>query len=182
MTLDDFIEGVFASEGVVYGDRHTVPAIDQPTGAGGVTLQTLRAYVAATGSPLPVNVDTLQHLTKVTAAPIVRWKIETDITQYQFDAITFDPLRYQMLDFAYNSGPGTAIRWLQRVLRVPRSSKMDAATLEALRHNDLWLVNLGLVAARLQMIDMWTDSDKQAKAWEEGVESRGLRFSLLEVP
>lgn len=182
MTEDHLVEDVFAKEGVRYGDQHTRPPIDQPTAAGGITLDTLREYVAATGSPLAPTVATLKLLTKQTAAPIVRWKLRQIARVHRFERIVFEPLRLQMIDFSYNSGPGLAIRWLQRVLRVPRTGVMDQATFVALFATDAWLVNQAMVAARLQMVDMWTDGDAKAKAWEEGVESRGLAFSLLEVP
>lgn len=182
MTEDQLVDDIFEREGDRYGDEHTVPRIDQPTGAGGITLGTLRAYVADTGAALAVSVDTLRALTRRTAAPIVRWNLERLSKDQRFSEIDDTQLRLQMLDFAYNSGPSLAIRWLQRVLRVPRTGVMDRATLAALAASDEWLVNQALVGARLQMIDMWTDADKQRKAWEEGLESRGLLFSQLEIP
>jgi lysozyme family protein len=182
VSLDDLVESVFAKEGVTYGDKDTHPPIDQPTGAGGITLDSLHAFIAATASPLAPTIATLRLLTKETAAPIVRWQLQNLSTQARLDVIVFEPLRLQMIDFAYNSGPALAVRWLQRVLRVPRTGHIDEMTETALRNDDPWLVNQALVGARLQMIDMWTDSHAQAKAWEEGLESRGLSFSQLEVP
>ena len=182
MTEDQVVDTLFALEGTTYGDKTTKPPIDQPTGAGGITLDTLADYVAATGAQLIVSVETLKKLTRSTADPIVRWKWRKLQSDYHFDRIAFDPLKQQLTDFAYNSGPALAIRWFQRVLRVPRTGKMDEATFAALEHSDAWLVNQALVAARLQMVDLWTDSNAQAKMWEEGVESRGLKYSLLEVP
>jgi lysozyme family protein len=182
MTFDEYVDQLFRSEGTTYGDPTTSPPIDQPTGAGGITLPVLKAYSAAQGIPLADPLKTLKQLTRVTATPIVRWKLLQDAKKNRFDEIVYEPLRWQMMDFAYNSGPSLAIRWLQRVLRVPRSGVMDAATFTALNASDPWLVNEALVGARLQMVDRWTDSDKRAKAWEEGVESRGLLFSQLQVP
>ena|SRR3990167_4345552 len=187
MTEDQLIADVFVKEGDVYGDTTTHPPIDQPTARGGIVLATLRAYIAATHSPLAGTVTTLKALTREQAEAIVRWKLREDEKANKFDRIAFEPLRLQMRDFAYNSGPPLAIRWLQRVLRVPRTGVMDAATFAVLAEYGpnpfvVFLINQALIAARLQMVDMWTDSNKQAKAWEEGVESRGLTFSLLEVP
>lgn len=175
MTEDQLVESVFASEGVRYGDQHTVPPIDQPTGAGGITLPTMTAYLGRQATAAD-----LKALTKATATPVVRWKLRELAARYRLSAIAFEPLRLQMIDFAYNSGPGLAIRWLQRTLRVaPVDGAFGPASQAALAAQDPWLVNQALIAARLQMVDEWTDASKQAKAWEEGVESRGLLFSLL---
>ncbi len=182
MTEDALIDDVFEKEGDTYGDEHTKPPIDQPTARGGITLGTLKAFIAATGSSLAPTVTTLKTMTRAQAEVIVQWKLRRDAADHKFDLIEFEPLRLQMQDFAYNSGPGLAIRWLQRVLRVPRTGRMDQDTFVALFAKDPWLVNQALVAARLEMVDRWTDGDAKAKAWEEGVESRGLKFSLLEVP
>lgn len=182
MTEDQLVADIFVKEGDRYGDPTTHPPIDQPTARGGITLGTLQAYVAATGSTLAPTVNTLRTLTHAEAETIVRWKLRRDAATHRFDQVAFEPLRLQLIDFAYNSGPPLAIRWLQRVLRVPRTGTMDQPTFVALFASDSWLVNQALIAARLEMVDRWTDSNKQAKAWEEGVESRGLSFSLLEVP
>ncbi len=184
---DDLVAAIFAVEGVRYGDRTTSPPIDQPTAAGGITLGCLRDYVRATGAALPVHVETLKSLTKETATPIVRWKLRDLAHANGFDLIQFEPLRNQMIDWAYNSGPGIAIRWLQRVLGVPRTSVMDAVTVAAVRYPDLaripvWMSE-SLLAARLRMIDMATDpGGKVDHKFEEGLENRALSFSLLEVP
>jgi lysozyme family protein len=182
MTEDQLVADVFAREGDTYGDTTTHPPIDQPTARGGITLAVLRAFIAATPSPLAGTVTTLKALTREQAEAIVRWNVRTLSAEHKFTSITFEPLRLQVIDFAYNSGAPLAIRWLQRVLRVDRTGVMDASTFAALEGADQWLVNQAYVAARLEMIDRWTDSDAQAKAWEEGLESRGLTFSLLEVP
>jgi lysozyme family protein len=182
MTEEQLIADIFVKEGDTYGDTTTHPPIDQPTARGGITLPVLRAYIAATRAPLAPTLTTLRALTRLQAEDIVRWNLRAIAAANRFDAIAFAPLRLQLIDFAYNSGAGLAIRWLQRALRVPRSSTMDAATVAALAAADPWLVNQALVAARLQMVDLWTDGDAPAKKFEEGVESRALTFSLLEVP
>ena len=182
MTDDDLVAAIFVREGDRYGDTTTRPPIDQPTARGGITLAVLRAYIVATTSPLAGTVTTLKALTREQAEDIVRWNLRTESAINKFDQIAFEPLRLQMIDFAYNSGAALAIRWLQRVLRVPRTGTMDAATFAALEAFDPWLVNQALVGARLEMIERWTDGNAQAKAWEHGLEKRGLSFSLLEVP
>jgi lysozyme family protein len=182
MSEDQLIAEVFVIEGDVYGDQHTHPPIDQPTAGGGIVLETLRDYVTATGSTLPVTVDTLRNMTHEQAVVIVRWKLQRIVWENHLGQIPFEPLRLQMIDFIYNSGPGTAWKWLQSVLRVEPDGDPGPLTMEAIMHEDLWLVNQALVGARLQFIDRWTDKSAQRKAWEEGLESRGLLFSLLEIP
>lgn len=176
MTEDELIDSVFEKEGVTYGDPTTHPPIDQPTGAGGITLPTMTDFLGH-----KVTVEDLKALTKETARPVVKWKLRTLAVESGISKIDFEPLRLQMMDFAYNSGAPLAIRWLQRVVRVAVDGKMGHGTLFALSKQDGFLVNQALIAARLQMIDMWTDAEAKRKVWEEGLESRALSFSLLEV-
>lgn len=177
MTETEIVDDIYEKEGDAYGDLTTHPPIDQPTGRGGITLETLTDYLGH-----PASIDDLKALTRDQAKQIIRWKLRRLQTAAQLGGIAFEPLRLQLIDFAYNSGPALAIRWLQRVLRVPRTGVIDGLTRSALLDADPWLVNQALVGARLQMIDLWTDAGAQRKAWEEGLESRGLRFSLLEIP
>ena len=177
MTEEQLIDDVFDKEGRTYGDQTTRPPIDQPTSPGGIILSTLSEYLTR-----PATLAELKALTVETARPIVRWKLRQLAAAQKFDQIAFEPLRLQLIDFSYNSGPSLAIRWLQRVLRVPRTGRMDPSTFTALAHADNWLVHQALVGARLQMIDLWTDAEAKRKAWEEGLENRVLSFSLLEIP
>lgn len=176
MNEEEFLDNAFLNEGDKYGDQTTRPPIDQPTGRGGITLPVLTEY-----QKRPATIVELRSLTHLQAREIVRWKFRQLGLQYKISLIRFEPLRLQMLDFAYNSGPFTAVRWLQRVLRVEADGVLGPLTLKSLENSDQWLVNQALIGARLQMIDIWTDHNARAKAWEEGLESRGLRFSLLEV-
>ncbi len=175
--MERIIEGIFEREGDRYGDATTSPPIDQPTGRGGITLDTLSAYLGR-----PATVDDLKALTHDAAVKIVQWQVDTLVRDQHFDQIADETLRLQMIDFSYNSGPARAIRWLQRVLQVPRTGVFDGPTRLALPASSSFLVNQALIAARLQMIDLWTDANAQRKAWEEGLESRGLAFSRLEIP
>ena len=177
MTEDQLIDGTFDREGRTYGDQTTHPPIDQPTAPGGIILATLSAYLGR-----QATLAELKALTVETARPVVRWELRSLAFAHRLDQILFEPLRLQMTDFAYNSGPGTAIKWLQSVLRVPIDGRIGPVTLRALYDQDEWLINQALVGARLQFVDRWTGKAAQRKAWEEGLESRGLLFSLLEVP
>lgn len=100
--------------------------------------------------------------------------------------IPFEPLRVQLIDFGVNSGPERAIRWLQRCMGewMPVTGALDSHTKAELAYmarqdvRFLRFLNDALVAARLYMIDSWTDADPSQKVFEEGVESRALRFFL----
>lgn len=186
ITEDRLIDDVFAKEGDVYGDRTTHPPIDQPTARGGLTLPVVRDYMAAMGRPAP-TVQTLKDLTHEDARAIVRWVYQQLARKHGLDQIPFEPLRLQVLDWAYNSGPALAIRWLQRVLGVPRTGVMDPVTVAAVTYPDLHRVHLwiseSVLAARLRMIDMATDPGGRVDhKYEEGLENRALTFSLLDVP
>lgn len=187
MTEEQLIDAVFDKEGDKYGDRSTKPPIDQPTARGGIILDTLRDFVRVTGAPLVVSVETLKTMSHDQARAIVRWKLRQLAKDVGLDRIPFEPLRMQAIDWAYNSGPGIAVRWLQRVLGVPRTGVMDAVTVAAVMYPDpkrvfVWL-NESYMGARLRMIDMATDpGGKVDRKFEEGLENRALGFSLLEVP
>lgn len=183
-TLESLVQDIFVKEGDVYTEP---PTIDQPTGRGGITLEVYKRFVLDHGTwsiePRPDQLkEGLRTLSRAQAETIVRWYLQTISHQCGLVAITDELVRTQMLDFAYNSGPALAIRWLQRCLRVPRTGVMDARTIQALAHQDGFLLNQALIAARLQMIDLSTDGGSIDKKFEEGLESRALTFSLLDVP
>lgn len=177
MTEEQLIDGIFAREGDEYGDQTTDPPIDQPTGRGGITLATMRAYLGR-----PATIEDLKALTHDDARRIVQWVIDNLVRTYQLDAIAFEPLRVQLIDFAYNSSAALAIRWLQRCLQVPRTSIMDGPTRLALQDAPPFLLNQALIAARLEMITRSVDSHRIAERFDEGLEHRALSFSLLQVP
>ena len=188
MTEDQIVDDVFVKEGDTYGDQHSTPPIDQPTGRGGITLGTLLEFVLATRAELAPTVETLRTLSHAQAREIVRWKLRQLATHHGLDQIAFAPLRLHMIDFAYNSGAPLAIRWLQRVLGLARTGRMDVRTLAALKDPldsqrvSVW-IHQSLIAARLQMIDRATDpGGKVDHRYEEGLENRALSFSMLEVP
>jgi lysozyme family protein len=175
ITEERLIDDVFLREGDVYSEP---PRNDQPTGRGGITLTVLQECCGPQAS-----LQDLRTLTHQAARDVVRWKLRQIAKVHGLNVITFEPLRLQLVDYAYNSGPGLALRWLQRVLRVQRTSRMDAATIASLQRSDLWLVHHALIAARLQMIDLATDpGGKVDHTFEEGLENRALTFSLLAVP
>lgn len=98
-----------------------------------------------------------------------------------FDKIPDHALRAQMVDFGVNSGPATAIKFLQRLLRVDADGVLGGVTLSMLWKHDPLLVNDALAGARAAFIDDLTDRRTAMKKFEEGLESRALDF-IQSVP
>lgn len=186
MTLDDVVAGVFDREGDTYADRSTVPPADQPTARGGLILPTLQRYIAATNAALTPTVSQLRSLTHDQAAAIIRWVLEGIVAEGHLDQIGFEPLRWQVADFAYNSGTARAIRWLQRVLGVPDTGVLDAMTVGALKFPydkdriPLW-IHESLIAARILMVESAVDSGAVGSTFERGLARRAEKLSLLSV-
>jgi len=171
------IDDVFKKEGDKYGDQTTRPRIDQPTARGGITLPVWSEFIGRAGT-----IEQLKTMSHETARAVVDWKLKQIEQRMKLGVISFEPLKMQIIDFGYNSGEERAMRWLQRVLRVLPTGKMDIPTQRALIGGDPWLIHQALIAARLQMIDMATDPGGSVDAaFEEGLENRALTFSLLDV-
>lgn len=176
MNYDSIVDAIFIKEGDVYAE------VDQPTGRGGITLPVLQAFTEAmTGDILHrlTRLD-LQSLTHAQAREVIEWFLHKLSGEMGLEHITYEPLQLQLLDFGYNSGGPRAIRWLQRVLNIPRTGKMDANTLAVLGKVSLWLTHHALIGARLQMIHRWADAPENQK-YEDGLVTRALSFSSLQV-
>jgi len=66
-----------------------------------------------------------------------------------FEAITFEPLRDQLIDFGVNAGPATATRLLQFLLKVERDGHIGPKTLAALAKDNPTALNNALVSLRI---------------------------------
>lgn len=168
MTVDTIIDGIVEREGGY---------VDHPSDKGGPTKFGITATTLGEWRQLhrPATREEVRHLSVAEARQIYHLRY---VRNPGFERIPFEPLRAQLCDFAVNSGPARAIRWLQRVLQAPETGVLDAATLAELGRHDGRLVNDALVAGRLYMVDRWTDADRSQKVFEEGVESRALEFFL----
>lgn len=102
MTEADFVELVLTEEGRVYAEP---PHIDQPTGPGGVTLPELAHFRGTSPTVADLRALTLDEAKRIIAQRFH----DPDLA-----GLTDEALRVQVLDYAYNSGKATAIRWLQR--------------------------------------------------------------------
>ncbi len=161
MTVDQIIEGILDREG------EGRPPYTKPGDRGGRTSWGIseRAHPAAWRNGPPTREDARAIYSAEYIAPLL-W-------------IPYEPLLVQVIDFAVNSGLPRAVYWLQRTLGIGADGKLGPATERAVRSADARLVNNALVAARLLLIDQLTDHEKDQLKFEEGWESRALKFLVL---
>jgi len=184
MTTDDILDGILTRE-AGWRDAQTRPdgTVDPPTNRG-ITLPTLQQTGHLLGLQPPILLDDLKQL-DAGGARTIYVAVYMDAPGFTIGNVPFEPLRVQLIDFGINSGPERAIRWLQRVLRIPVTGVMDVALVNCLKSytqvHTLAIVNDALVAARSYMIDQLVDHGQLRKQDEEGVESRALSF-FLAVP
>ena len=134
----------------------------------GITLATLERVRRR-----PCTADDVRALSATEAVHIYR---DEFVLKPGFDRIPDPLLREQVIDFGVVSGPERAVRWLQRVMGTPVTGRLDQSMVDAMHQMPLRLVNNGLVAARLYMVDAITDSHLNQKPNEEGWENRALVF------
>lgn len=175
MTTDDLIAGILTREGG-YQDN----AADRGNVNGGATNWgiTSRSWGAFKLFGRPATRAEVRAITRDQAVDFYKIRY---ILNSPFQIVAYEPLRVALIDFGINSSNERAIRWLQRTLNVPVTSAMDDLTLKALNLYPGWLVNRGLAAARLYMIDSFTDSHLEEKPFEEGLESRALSFAEFSI-
>lgn len=167
MTTEQVIDGILAREGGFVNKK----ADHGGATKYGITARTLGLW---RGYGRAATVSEVQALTEDEARRYYRERV---IGTSPFTAVTYEPLRVQLIDFGINSGNDRAVRWLQRAMGLPPASNVLTPALLG-RVNALpgVLVNNALVAARLRMVDDWTDGAADQKQFEEGVESRALAF------
>lgn len=198
MTTDEILDELLAREGG-WRDQVTRPdgTIDPPTNLG-ITLPVLQNWRLIFYQQGVTTAADLAQLDPAEARLIYKARY-IDQPGFTPANIPFEPLRIQLIDFGVNSGPERAIRWLQRVLGMPKAQidgVLGPITISVIRKlhvsahcvgegDETWFtpsylryVNDALVAARTYMIDRATDTGSMRKADEEGVESRALSFFL----
>lgn len=145
----------------------------RPTDRGGPTRWGITLATLSVDRGRACSADDVRALT---ATEAMRIATALFIMAPGFDRISDPLLREQVIDFGYVSGPSRAVRWLQRVMGTPVTGRLDNETINALHQLPPRLVNNGLVAARLYMIDSISDSHVDQKPNEEGWENRALQF------
>lgn len=125
--------------------KHEGGYVNHPSDPGGatnkgITIATFRRYIKPTGT-----IADLKALTTAQATVVYK-------RQY-WDAVSADLLPagvdYAVADFAVNSGPSRAAKYLQRVVGVKQDGKIGPATLKAVRARNAKDVIRQLCANRL---------------------------------
>ena len=152
MTDDDIIDGILEREGAF---------VDRPEDRGGPTKFGVTARTLSTWRGRVVTAADVAALTPEEAREIYR-RVYLDRTGLW--GIPNVPLRALLLDCAVNHGPGDAIRWLQRALRVtPVDGALGSQTLGALDASDQRRVYLSVCAQRVRRYgDLITRQPSQA--------------------
>lgn len=155
--------------------------VDHPKDPGGatnlgITIGTLSAYRGQKVSKAEVKA-----LTKAEASDIYR-------AQYWLTVKGNDlppGLDYAVFDYAVNSGPGRAVKDLQRVLGVAADGVIGAHTLDAIRKADVAATIKALCARRLAFLKSLKTWSTFGKGWQRrvnGVERDGLLMAQKIVP
>jgi lysozyme family protein len=135
---------------------------DDPGGATnkGITIATFRRYVDPTGT-----VDDLKRITAQQVATVYR-------KQY-WDAVKGDQLPdgvdYAVFDFAVNSGPSRAAKYLQRVVGVPLDGKIGPKTIGATETLSASAVIRALCKDRMEFLQSLKTWRTFGKGWSRRV-------------
>jgi len=166
MTRADFLALLEKEEGTVFR------VVDQPTGPLGVTLPMLSRWRGHT-----CTVDDLKALTLDDAKQLLSSHIDQTLKLLGFDRILFEPLRYQLLDFGWQSGEERAVRYLQRSVGLSDMNVtgiIDDRTIAALNTLPPILVNND-IAARRAHADY---TGAVAPAYAAGTAHRAIMFVI----
>lgn len=92
-----------------------------------------------------------------------------------WDAIRADalpiPLRFPLFDAAVNSGPGRAVRWLQRAAGVVADGVIGPVTLAAVREHDAHQLAAKMSGQRLEFLAGLPDFQHFGRGWVRRVAS-----------
>jgi len=168
MTDADLISGILAREGGY---------VNNPSDKGGPTKYGITASTWGLEQRYG-RIATRAEVKAITEDQARDFYKRKYIDQSPFRVVGYEPLRAQLIDFGINSGNARATRWLQRACGLPVTGLMDERTMLLLNAYPGHILNNALVAARLKMVDDWTDGDPTQKQFEEGVESRALSFFI----
>lgn len=167
-------------DGVLDRERGLREAVQRPDGSvdpltlDGITTVTLGEW---RGLGRPATRAELLAMTPEECTAIYRRRY-IEAPGFTPEAIPDDGLRVQLIDFGVNSGPARAVRYLQRLMRVPVTGGMDAATVEWLRTHRgyLWLLHDALAAVRGRMVVGAVEAGRIRRADERGLVRRALSF------
>lgn len=128
----------------------------------GITIATFRAYINPNGT-----VDDLKHLTVEQAGICYRKEYWDEVNGDQLP----DGADYATFDFAVNSGPSRAARYLQSVVGAPMDGAIGPATLDAVAKMPVGVVIDRLCDARLAFLKSLGTWGTFGKGWSARVAS-----------
>ncbi len=161
--------------------KHEGGYVDHPRDPGGatnkgITLRTFRRFIKPNGTK-----SDLKNLTTEQAAVVYK-------RQY-WDAVLGDWLPdgvdYAVVDFAINSGPGRAAKYLQRVVGVTQDGRIGPQTLAAVRAKDPQEIVRDLCAARLAFMKriqggrLWQTFGRGWQRRVDNVRKTALRWATM---
>jgi len=142
----------------------------------GVTLANFRRYVKADATK-----DDLRHITDAQVATVYR--------RFYWDAVAGaelpDGVDYATFDFAVNSGPSRAAKYLQGVLGILQDGRIGPATVKAAQGKKPDAVVNALCDARLsflQRLPTWGDFGKGWTSRVTSVRSAALAMAVQPAP
>jgi lysozyme family protein len=134
----------------------------------GVTLANFRHYVQANATK-----DDLRHITDAQLATVYK--------RFYWDAVNAsalpDGVDYAVFDFAVNSGPGRAAKYLQMTVGVPQDGQIGPATLQAVNARPTSAIINSLCDLRLAFLKRLDTWPTFGKGWSDRV--RSVRFAAL---
>lgn len=168
MTTDQLLDGILQREG---GGTFTNDPADRGAATKfGITARTLGTY---RGMQRSATIAEVKALTEDEARAIYR-------TQYlrPFEAIPFDHLVAQLVDFGANAGPMEAIKALQRCLGVEVDGILGERTKTALYAQPQRFTNNALVGLRCQYYAELAEKDPSQRKWLRGWINRAVEFVI----
>ncbi|MEI9424310.1 hypothetical protein O7A70_24415 [Mesorhizobium sp. Cs1299R1N1] len=151
---------------------------DNPADPGGatmkgVTLANFRRYVKADGS-------------KADLRKIGDEQVATVYRRFYWDAVAGaelpDGVDYAVFDFAVNSGPGRAAKYLQATLGVSQDGRIGPATLAAARARPAGVVIDQLCDGRLAFLQRLPTWATFGRGWSDRVKSVRSQALLMSAP
>lgn len=148
---------------------------DNPADPGGatmkgVTLANFRTYVKSDATK-----DDLRRITDAQLATVYR--------RFYWDAVVGaelpDGVDYAVFDFAVNSGPSRAVKYLQGCVGVLQDGRIGPATLAAVRARPAATVINDLCDARLAFLHRLSTWPTFGKGWNDRVKSVRTQAALM---
>lgn len=156
--------------------RHEGGFADHPDDPGGATMMGITRATLAEWRGRPVTRDEVRALSRAEAAAIYRARYWDRIRADELPA----GLDLAVFDLAVNSGPGRAVRLLQRVLAVPADGLIGPRTLAAARAADSAASIRALCAARRAFLQSLPAHGVFGRGWARrvaAIEARALALA-----